>query len=136
VPCQAENPSKHESEMNRVCQLLLYVQSKNPGMILPNWVRKNAHDCYPDTSKLNHATSTLCDVCTMMSDHDKAWIIYNGREREARRLADWWEEHQEVYIKKRQWARALARQNKLRAQALAKLTPEEREAVNLKDPSK
>lgn len=42
-------------------------------------------------SLLDHFTEALCSLC---SDLDES-IIYNGKDRVARQLAEWWEDHQE-----------------------------------------
>lgn len=126
--------TRHEREMVKVCQLLLYVQSHCHGMILPNWIRANSHGGYPDCSRLDHATATLCGACIAMTDHDQARIIYNGRDSESRRLADWWEARQAADVARAKLKAKQDRRKQLQISGWNKLTSEEREALRLLNP--
>lgn len=41
---------------------------------------------------LDEATNILCSFCKKKGDD----FIYNGRFKEIRRLADWWDKHKEI----------------------------------------
>jgi putative cell wall-binding protein len=59
---------------------------------VPAWVVNGADNMYGDLERLNEAVKKLCEMCPTI-DEDK---IYDGRNKEARKLVDWWEEHQEA----------------------------------------
>jgi replication initiation and membrane attachment protein DnaB len=90
-------PTAKEEATNLVAQLLMYVMLAldarwNPSPIL----EMAAEATYPNTDLLDEYTATLCDKIANMSEADKQRIMYDGRFKDARRLADWWEAHQEV----------------------------------------
>ena len=72
-----------------------------------------------------HEDSTLPD------DKVEA-VVYDGRNPEARKLADWWDHHQTADAERE--AEEVHRRNNevLLAQALSKLTPEEIAALRIK----
>jgi hypothetical protein len=41
-------------------------------------------------------TAQLCAMLTAMSTEDADRLVYDGRNPMARKLADWWEEHQKA----------------------------------------
>lgn len=89
-------PTAKEGATNLVAQLLMYVMSAldsrwNPSPIL----EMAAENSYPNTDLLDEYTATLCDTIGKMSEADKERIMYDGRFKQARQLADWWEDHQE-----------------------------------------
>ena len=55
---------------------------------IPEWVQKNRH-IWPYGEKCDEITALLCDYCKSKGDA----FIYNGRDRDCRQLADWWDEH-------------------------------------------
>jgi len=68
---------------------------------LPDWVPKivtklNIETHYGGLAFLIKMVQMLCDLCKLIEEKglDDS-IIYNGRSREARRLADWWDDHKE-----------------------------------------
>lgn len=93
MPCYEPRTQPAFQKTKLVCELLAYVQTKQPAMILPNWVR-NAINGAPDPMHLHHATNMLCGICKNMTEHEQARVIYNPRDGDSRRLADWWEQHQ------------------------------------------
>jgi hypothetical protein len=66
-----------------------------------------------------------------MSEEQKEQFMYNGRNRDSRRLADWWERHQEWDARRVAEEKTSRRNIMLRGRALNKLTIEEREALGL-----
>ena len=119
-------PSGRETDSRRACALLVYLgpQIKE---IVPDWAEIGAIDIYGDTGHLQDAVALLCSWCGKAPDA----VIYNGRSREARRLADWWEYHQAADETRRKNEAEKLQKNKLRAEALAKLTEAEIEAIGL-----
>lgn len=129
MPQQADKLTKNQAETMKVCQLLLYVQGKIEGMMLPMWIRWNATTDNPDTSRLYHAINTLGRICKDMTQHEQARIIYNGRDAEAKRLADWWDTLQGLDRKQRIEEKRKSQIAKTRKRAVAKLTRAERNAL-------
>lgn len=88
-------PSRHEKESRLAAQLLIYALPLAGGGV-PQWVIPVAQDLYGDPHRLNELTVMLCSLCRGLSEDDKNRIIYDGRNSDARKLADWWDEHQEA----------------------------------------
>lgn len=97
MPCRSDymEPNAREQESKLVCQLLAYVlmAKKTP---VPKKIRDGATEYYGDPNRLDEYTDQLCTLCKEMTEAEKDSIMYNGRNANARRLADWWERHQEV----------------------------------------
>jgi hypothetical protein len=60
-------------------------------------------------------------------------IIYNGKDRDARRLADWWDDHQAADLAKAESEADAVRREELRRQARELLSDEQAEAIGLTD---
>ena len=133
MPCDSSHmaPTEHEEESIRVAKLIVlafgYLNKD-----VPEWISKAAANCYGDTKRIHQLTAMLCATCKSLHDD----ILYNGHDREARKLATWWDDHKEAdrIREVREKEKIEAKQAKikkagLRKQALAKLTPEEREAI-------
>lgn len=105
MPCRSEymEPTKREKEARRVAELIDYVyywMGKDPEIDIPR-----ANQLHLDHSaKLDIWTDHLCSLCRNMTEEEKDSCIYNGRERDARRLADWWEEHESADKRRRKMA--------------------------------
>ena len=56
---------------------------------IPEWITMRRY-IYPMGHQLDEAVQILCNFCKDMGED----FIYNGRDRDCRHLADWWEEHQ------------------------------------------
>ncbi len=80
---------------------------------------------------LDEKTDYLCRICKVMSVKELNKIMYNGRNKNARKLADWWDKHQEEDIKRQKKEEKAKKQIVLRKQAWNKLSPAEREAWGL-----
>lgn len=117
-----------EVESKLVCQLLRYTLEAL-GAVVPPAVKKGANEYYGDTAALDANTAFLCNTIRGLSSDEQDRILYNGRNAEARKLADWWENHQEVDRKRLADEAREKKNKKLRASAVAKLTPAERKAL-------
>lgn len=42
----------------------------------------------------------LCSLLTNMEENSRDTIIYNAKDKRARALADWWEEHQKTDLER------------------------------------
>lgn len=122
------DPTASEEESQRAAMLLKYV-FESKGMPVPSEVEKAANDSYGDVGRLNTFVVKLCALLTNMSAAEQDAIIYNGRNPKARQLADWWDEHQAADRQRLAQEAEDKRRAKLRASALAKLTPDELAAL-------
>jgi hypothetical protein len=136
-------PTEWEAESKRVCELIVWLEKRlrekevclesgcSPhcphSVWVPDWVPEVAEETYGDPDKVHEATAILCELCRKTPDD----IIYDGRDRTARRLADWWDDHQEADRAKAESEADEVRREELRRQAREKLSPEEQEAVGL-----
>ena len=102
MPCNCDylNPSESEHNSRTAAQLIVYVMGCLE-LKVPAWIRSTAKEYYGNVSKLDELVVTLCDYCSNMTDKQEDQIIYNGRNKTARELADWWEEHQKADKKRR-----------------------------------
>jgi len=103
MPCDASymNPSGSEKNSKDVATFIDYVISTGEfeGWYDPVEVAKYTvamDEDYGNPHLLDEMTAFLCALCNHMNEKMKDRIIYNGRNPVARRLADWWDEHQEA----------------------------------------
>lgn len=127
-------PTERETESKRVCQLLKYIfvaaDIKAPAFVVER-VEKGSIAEYGNVSSLDTDTELLCGLLRTLPDDKAATVLYDGRNPEARKLADWWEHHQAADAK-READEEQERQNEtLRQQAISKLTPEEIAALGI-----
>ncbi len=123
-------PREHERESKKVAQLIVYVAGEL-GLTPSPVIVKAANDYYGNESKVHEFTEALCNLCSNMPGKASDKIIYDGRSKNARRLAGWWDAHQEADKAKAAAASAKKRTDSAKASALAKLTAAERKALGL-----
>lgn len=94
--CRSDYMEQNATEkfVQTTAQNLVYVfQSlKKP---VPKLVSEKAHDYYA-TDTNNKLTPMLCDLIKNMTKSQQNKIVFDGRKAEARKLADWWDKHQEA----------------------------------------
>ena len=132
MPCQSDYmaASGQELESKRVCGLLSYIYHK-ADKPLPEWIAKAKDHYYGNVSRLDEATAMLCAQCRAMSPEEVEEYIYDAHSPDARRLASWWENHQE-WDKRRVAEEEESRKKiMLKDRAVQKLTTEERDALGL-----
>jgi predicted DNA binding protein len=88
-------PSSREIRSQETAQLLLYVH-KHLNTQAEKYVRDAAKDTYGNVARLDDMVVELCALLTAMHDTDRDALVYNAKDKTARRLADWWEEHLEA----------------------------------------
>ena len=82
------NPTEKEKNNKEACEHITYLHDIK-GNRPPSWA---AASCYGSTKPLNEVVYILCQMCEEASED----VIYNGRDPKARKLADWWDAHQEA----------------------------------------
>lgn len=95
MPCDCSHlePRYYEKESRKVAQLIVYV-TDNLGLETSKEAKEASQHIYGDEEMIHQFTAELCRLCKEMTDEQAAKIIWDGRNRQARRLADWWEKHQ------------------------------------------
>ena len=90
-------PNAGEINSKETAQHLVYVFKKlGKEKELPEYVVKAAQDYYGNPPKLNDMVVMLCDTLSHMKKTILEKVVYDAHSKEARELADWWEEHKEA----------------------------------------
>jgi hypothetical protein len=94
MPCDSSYlaPTRLEKESQRCAECLVYV-FKQFGDRCPEWIVEVASDPCGHQMKLDLMVRMLCSMCRAMNRKEQSRIIYDGRSKNARQLADWWDEH-------------------------------------------
>ncbi len=129
MPCNSDhmNPTPREAYNQRTAQLLVWVLTQRK-LKTSRAMRDTAADPYA----LEDYTQWLCDQLKGVH-HVPTETLLAIRCKEARRLADWWEEHQAADKEREEKEAKETQAKKLVASALAKLTKAERLALGYND---
>jgi hypothetical protein len=122
-----------EKFVQETAQLVKYVKKK---MGLPiGTLERHADTYYPfnyiKRGEADVLTANLCSLLTDMKGKVRDEIVYNGKDKTSRRLADWWDAHQEADRKRVAAENAEIKRKALKEQAVKKLTKEERKALGI-----
>lgn len=103
MPCNSDHmePTTRERQYREAAQLLIYVYRSLGLTPIHPQLRADAASIYGG----NHGEKnmgTLCGLLKNMTEVQLAKIVYDGRNPEARRLADWWDEHKAEDAKREQ----------------------------------
>jgi hypothetical protein len=85
-------PTAHERYSRETAALIVYANGRL-GFNSAAWIVKAAQDPYGAPLLHDDFTRTLCTLCREMTPEQQAEVIYDGRNPEARKLADWWDKH-------------------------------------------
>jgi len=137
MPCRSDymEPNAREIESKRVCQLLKYLfkAANIPATAqVVERVEQGVREYYGNPTSLDADTDLLCQLLRSLPDDTVAKVVYDGRNPEARKLADWWDNHQAADAKREAEEEHRRNNEALRAQALSKLTPAEIKALRIK----
>lgn len=128
MPCRSDymESNEYEQRLQETAQLLVFVKTEL-GLNISKRLLDASENIY---CKADYVPE-LCKTIRAMDETQLNQIVYNARRKQSRALADWWDEHQEA-DRIREEAEANERKRKaLRKVALAKLTKEERQALDL-----
>lgn len=135
MPCNSDHMEQRpdEAALQKAGELLLFVVNElgergSDQHILASALHSDGREYY---AKDVGQVEALCKALTEMPEADREAIVYNAHSKESRRLANWWERHQEVDRKREELEGAAARKAALRESARAKLNADERKAVGL-----
>lgn len=128
MPCRSDflEPRDFEKESQRICRLVVYLCAMM-GRETPSWAHQGAEDIYGSRESMDKIVAFLCSLCKEAPEE----FIYNARDRNARDLADWWEDHQKADAERERREQDEAYRASVITRAKAKLSPEEREALGL-----
>lgn len=97
MPCTSSNPTPREIESQLVATLLIYVYEwLDKTNLISEQLKAASESCYGNTIFLDTWTAELCALVRSLNEEQLHTIVYDGTSRISRRLADWWEDHQEV----------------------------------------
>lgn len=91
MPCGEPTMTQRDNRCFDTCELINTFVKRDflaPEGI-PEWITMRRY-IYPMGHQLDEAVIILCNFCKGMGED----FIYNGRDRDCRHLADWWEDHQ------------------------------------------
>lgn len=131
MPCNSDymEPNFREQELQNTAQLLVYVRmNTNSGVKVTEKLRNAANNIYCR----DDFVPELCAAIRELTEEQEDKLIYDGRNPQARKLADWWEKHQAADKLREQREAAEARKQALRQSGIAKLTEEEKQALGIK----
>lgn len=123
-------PTKHEIYCQKTAKLYVYVLGRLGRKIKENIIKMSTY-IYANVDY----TKGLCETLGNLHVDDPAAfdeLVYNAKDKESRKLADWWEEHQAVDRQHIKAEQAEAARKELVKAAIGKLTPEEIKALGIK----
>lgn len=128
MPCRSDymDPTQKQRLLQETAQLYEYALFEM-NLNVPADVKAAAKDIYCRKDFVPQ----LCELLTVMNELHKQRIVYNAYSSMSRKLANWWEKHQEA-DRKRIFEEDLQKmQDAVRTKALAKLTDAEKKALGL-----
>lgn len=95
-------PTVAERQLREAAKHLVYL-SNAMGLNIHESTRAAAADIYGGQDGLgDRRVAHLCRTLQNMSEEELSKHVYDGRKPQARRLADWWDEHQREDWKRRE----------------------------------
>lgn len=118
MPCNSDYLAPNDREVAYQRTAILYAFTlKQLGERVPKKVLKDAGDEYNSADY----TVKLCALIRQMDKRTQDRVIYNARDKTARALADWWEEHDAADRARIEREEKEARKKELQTSALKKI---------------
>lgn len=132
MPCRSDHmePIEREIETKAVCGHIIYIMNCLDSDY-PEGLTDSYNNIYPSQEETDKWTAYLCSVLHSFSPEEEDRIVYEARDAESRKLADWWEEHQRKDRERENVERQKQREDQARKIALTKLTDYEKELLGL-----
>jgi hypothetical protein len=130
MPCNSGylEPREEEINLKLTSELIIFVNSKL-GIKTPKNIIDSSRHVYGEGGDLNKNVVYLCKTLGQLTPQQSDAIIYNGKDKMARKLADWWDEHQEADRERIKEEAKLAKREALKKSAMAKLSKAEIDAL-------
>jgi len=118
MPCNGDYlaPTERETASQQFCWHLCYLLGALKREI-PDWARKGADEYYGDPARVNDATVLLCETIRGLTEDEKERLLYDGRNPQARSLADFWERHEAADKRRQQEAQVRDERERLNDEA-------------------
>lgn len=137
MPCRGPDDSecRYADSIKDVADHILYLNKEldNHAGTLPAYVKEASKAPWSNLDRMDDLTAFLCDMIQNNSIHDTNAIIYNGRKKKSRALADWWESHCELDEKREAKEKQEVADEVDRKAAISRLSIRERKLLNLED---
>lgn len=123
MPCNSDylKQTDFEAAMQEAARHCVYVCAKLQ-VPCPTKFKRQAEEFYADDVG---QVEFLCEVIRKMTVKQMNDIVYNGRDRDSRRLADWWDEHLAADKAREEEEAQEKRRQEIYEKALIKLSDEE-----------
>jgi len=133
MPCRSDymDPTHYEESIAETSRLLCFVLKKLKLKPSADEIKFSNACNYPDKVFGDKVTARLCKILSAFNKKQTTEIIYNAKDKDSRKLADWWEEHQIADKKREAKEKAEKAAKKLKDKALSKLTKAERAALDI-----
>lgn len=101
MPCNSDYMHPNDQEINSklIANYIIYLSTKL-GISIDDAVNKASKEYYGNPGKLNDFTVLLCNIINNLGQCDLDSFVYDGHNKQARELANWWDEHKAVDIKR------------------------------------
>lgn len=121
-------PNARETYTRETAQLICYAAG-SLNQPVEQWIRDAAQSQYGAPHHDHQLTETLCTLCGSMTKEQQDKIIYDGRDSEARKLANWWENHQKEDARRGADEAHAARMTEIATKIIGVLGDEQKEAL-------
>lgn len=119
-------PNSREQESVNVLGHLIFVYTQLQDFeTAEEYLKRKKKTGYGDVANLDKDTATLCTILKGFKPATENTIVYNGRDPDARKLADWWDKHKKADQQREEREATNKRNQELVEAILTKLTPEE-----------
>lgn len=131
MPCNSDHlkSTDKERKTQHAAQLLVWLYERTARKA-PEWAQKEAADIYASDER---CIPQLCAEIKKLAPDQREAIVYDAHDATARQLATWWDAHESVDAARERREAKAARNKAVRRAALAKLTPNERHVLGLRD---
>ena len=132
MPCSCDymEVNEHEKQSKVTAECILYANAML-GNKNDDWICDAANSYCGAASRIKELVVMLCTICEGMTPEQEQEIIYDGRQSNSRKLAEWWDRHKKADQIRMSNEAAKEETKRLQKVALAKLTDEDRRILGL-----
>ena len=98
MPCYQPEETSSDLESKRLAKLIVIFNEKK-GITTPDDIVEMQTSWYEN--HCDYLCPILCDKIKSLNESEEETILYNGRDKDSRKLATWWDEHLEADEKNR-----------------------------------